>query len=96
MFILSNFLIAFARIIDVILTMMYWMILIRVLLSWVNPDPYNFIVQLLYKITEPVLRPLRNILPMMPIDISPIIAFLAIIFIRSFIVKTLFDLANRL
>lgn len=96
MFILSNFLIALARIMDVILTMMYWMILIRVLLSWVNPDPYNFIVQLLYKITEPVLRPLRNILPMMPIDISPIIAFLAIIFIRSFIVKTLFDLANRL
>ena len=99
MFILSNLLIALARILDIVLTIMYWLILIRVLISWVNPDPYNPIVQFLYKITEPVLYPIRKLLPLdfrFGIDISPIIAFLAILFLRSFLVRTLIDLSSRL
>ncbi|MBU1871916.1 MAG: YggT family protein [Candidatus Omnitrophica bacterium] len=99
MFILSNFLLAFARVLEIILTIMYWLILIRALISWVNPDPHNPVVQFLYKTTEPILCPIRKLLPMdfrFGVDISPIIAFLAIWFLRSFLVKTLIDISLRL
>ena len=99
MFIFSNFLLGLARVLDIGLTILYWLILIRALISWVNPDPYNPIVQFLYKITEPVLYPIRRILPLglkFGIDISPIIAFLLIIFLKSFLVNTLLDLSMRL
>ena len=68
-------------------------------MSWVNPDPFNPIVQFLEKSTEPILSPIRRILPLnfgFGIDISPIIAFLAIMFLKSFLVNTLLDLAVRL
>jgi len=96
MFALGNLIIASAKIIDIVLTMMYWLILIRALISWVSPDPFNPIVRFLYRMTEPILMPIRKLLPRMAIDISPIIAFFAIIFLRSFLVVTLYDLGNRL
>ena len=99
MFAFSNFLIAIAKVLDVVFSILYWLILIRALLSWVNPDPYNPVVQFLYKATEPILYPIRKILPLglrFGIDISPIIAFFAIMFLKSFLVRTLVDLAIRL
>lgn len=99
MFVLSNFLIAAARVLDILLTILYWLILIRALISWVNPDPHNPIVQFLYKATEPILYPIRRFLPLgfrFGIDISPIIAFLAIMFLKSFLVRTLIYLALKL
>jgi len=100
MFVLSNFIIVAAtRVLGVLLTILYWLILIRALISWVNPDPFNPIVQFLYKTTEPILYPIRKMLPFslkFGIDISPIIAFLAIIFLKSFLINTLLDLAMRL
>jgi len=97
MFVVGNFLAAIAQILGIILTILYWLILIRALLSWVNPDPYNPIVQFLYKVTEPVLHPIRRALGThsIGIDLSPIIAFLIIIFARMFIVRTLLDLSTR-
>ncbi|MFA6281494.1 MAG: YggT family protein [Candidatus Omnitrophota bacterium] len=99
MFVLSNFLIAFANILSLILTALYWLILVRALISWVNPDPYNPIVQFLNKTTEPLLYPIRKILPFslkIGFDISPIIAFLIILFLKNFLVQTLLDLAVRI
>ena len=96
MFVLSNFVIAFARVAELLLSILYWLILIRALVSWVNPDPFNPLVQFLNRTTEPILQPIRRLLPPMGIDISPIIAFLAIIFLKSFLVTTLFDLGMRL
>lgn len=99
MFILANFLEAIANIIGIILTVLYWLILIRALLSWVNPDPSNPIVQFLSKVTEPILAPLRRMLPLdfrFGIDISPIIVFLGIMFLKSFLVRTLLDIAMRM
>lgn len=98
MFVFANFIIATAKVIEVLLTILYWLIIIRALISWVNPDPYNPIVQFLYKSTEPILAPIRRIIPFglgFGIDISPIIAFLIIMFLKSFLVKTLYDLAFR-
>ncbi len=99
MFVLANLIEAAAQVISGLLTILYFLILIRALISWVNPDPFNAIVQFLIKTTEPILAPLRRILPSgfrFGIDISPIIAFLAIMFLRSFLVRTLLDIAARL
>ncbi|MCX5699451.1 MAG: YggT family protein [Candidatus Omnitrophica bacterium] len=96
MFILSNFISAVANILDVLLNIIYWLIIIRALISWVNPDPVNAIVQFLYKSTDPILEPIRRRLPLnfrFGIDISPIIVILLVIFSRSFFIKSLFDLS---
>lgn len=95
MFVLSNFLIGLANVISVILSIAYWLILIRALISWVNPDPFNPIVQFLYRMTEPILEPVRRRLPPMGIDLSPIVVFLLIIFLRSFLVQTLYQIARQ-
>jgi len=99
MFIVSHILIALARVLDTIFFLLYWLILIRALLSWVSPDPYNPIVQFFYKTTEPILYPIRKMIPFglrFGIDISPIIAFLLILFLKSSLVNILLDWAIRL
>ena len=98
MFILSNLLLSIARLLDIIITLLYWLIIIRALVSWVNPDPFNPIVQFLQRTTEPILSPIRRALRMQfwKIDITPIIAVLALIFLQSFLVQTIKDLATRL
>ncbi|OGP34694.1 MAG: hypothetical protein A2X87_07620 [Deltaproteobacteria bacterium GWC2_42_51] len=88
---------ASATVIYYLLTIYMWIIIIRSLISWVNPDPYNPIVRFLYQATEPVLYPIRRRLPFMGgIDLSPIIVLLIIIFLQVFLVKTLNELALRL
>ena len=96
MFVLGNFVDALAAIINILLTIMYWLVLIRALISWVNPDPFNPIVQFLVRTTDPLLEPIRRLLPPMGIDISPIIVFFIIIFLQRFLVSSLYDLALRL
>lgn len=96
-FALSNFIIAITTILDYILTIANWLIIIRALVSWVNPDPYNPIIQFLYKVTEPMLAPFRRFMPAytMGLDISPIFAILFIWFLKLFLIKTLFGIAMR-
>jgi len=97
MFVFANFIIAIAQIVGAILTILTWTIIIRALVSWVNPDPYNSIVQFLYRVTEPILMPIRRILPAMGgFDFSPIVALIGIMFIRSFLVQTLIEFGMRL
>ena len=97
MFVLSNFITALATILDYILTIASWLVIIRALISWVNPDPYNPIVQFLYKTTEPILSPFRRIIPMYSVglDISPIFALIFIWFLKLFLVRTLLNIAMR-
>jgi len=56
MFVLANFIGAIATILNMVLTILIWLIIISAVISWVNPDPYNPIVQFLYRATEPILR----------------------------------------
>lgn len=93
MFVIANFLKASALILGAILDIYFWIILIRALLSWVNPDPFNPIVQFLEKATEPILAPIRRVVPPMGIDFSPLIAALAIYFLKIFLVGSLYDLS---
>ena len=95
MFVLANFIDALAYLVSILLTIMYWLILVRALLSWVNPDPFNPIVQFLTRVTEPILEPVRRLLPPLPLDISPIIVFFIIIFLQKFLVASLYELAYR-
>lgn len=95
MFLLSNFISASATILSFVLTIYMWIIIIRALISWVNPDPNNPIVDILYRLTEPVLYPIRRLMPDIGgLDLSPIIVFIAIIFLQSFLVGSLNDIAR--
>lgn len=97
MFLISNFMNGIGVILSYLLTIYIWIIIIRALLSWVNPDPYNPIVQILYRLTEPVLAPVRYRMPDIGgIDASPIVVLLVIFFLQSFLVQSIFDLASML
>ena len=98
MFVLGNFITAIAIILGYILTALNWLVIIRALLSWVSPDPFNPIVSFINTVTEPLLAPFRRIIPSyrIGIDLSPIFALLFIWFLKLFIVNTLFGIAARL
>jgi YggT family protein len=62
----------------VLLIQLYsFVILARVLMSWVNVDPYSPLARTIFNLTEPVLQPIRNMLPQSPgLDFSPMIAII--------------------
>ena len=88
---MGNIVLGLAKVLGVALDIYLWIIIIRALISWVNPDPYNPIVQFLTRMTEPVLRPLRRLVPTwkMGVDLSPIIAILIIYFLEYAVVTNL-------
>jgi YggT family protein len=98
MFIAGNMLEGIATILDTVLWLYMWVIIIRALVSWVNPDPWNPIVQFLQRATDPVLYQIRKRLGMgsMGFDFSPIIAILFIMFLQIAVVGSLKDLAIRM
>ena len=98
MFILSNFLVALAQVLDYVLWAYGWMLLGRVIISWVNADYRNPIVGFLYATTEPLLEPLRRRLPLFAggLDLSPIVVWMALLFLQRFLVRSLYELAYTL
>ena len=79
-----------ATLVEIILGTYVWLIVFRVLLSWVNPDPSNPIVQMLVRATDPVLIPMRQIIPPIAgLDFSPIAALFGIKIIEKFLVTML-------
>ena len=97
MLVMGNFLVALAKVLNIGLSLYMWIVIARAVISWVNPDPYNPIVRFLISATEPVLYPIRRRLPSLGgMDFSPILVILAIIFIQSFLVQSLVDLARSL
>ena len=98
MFIAGNLLEGIATVLHTVLEIYMWVIIVRSLISWVNPDPYNPIVQFLQRVTDPVLYQIRKRLGMgsMGFDFSPIIAILLIMFLQIAVVGSLKDLAIRM
>ena len=98
MFVLGNLLQALAIVIDYVLQIYSWIVIARVVISWVNADPYNPIVRAIYSVTEPVLYRIRQALPVFAggIDFSPIVVFIGIMFLQSFLVQTLQQIAFRM
>lgn len=95
MFVVNNFMMAIAQLVDFLLTAYMWIIIGRAVISWVSADPRNPIVRFLYEATEPLLSRIRRLLPMSMggIDFSPMILIMGIMFLQSFLVPTLKQLA---
>ncbi len=98
MFVVSNLLIAIAKIIDIALSLYMWVVIIRAIISWVSPDPYNPIVRILSSLTDPIFYAIRRRLPLTlgAFDLSPIVVILAIIFLQNFLPTTLIQLASKM
>jgi YggT family protein len=98
MFVASNLVLTIARLVELLLWAYIWIIIARAVVSWVNPDPFNPIVRFLYRVTEPVLRPIRHRLPTLALglDLSPMVVVLGIYLLESLLVGSLRDLAMSL
>lgn len=97
MFVAGNVLTAVATILDYVLWLYMWVVIARALISWVNPDPWNPIVQFLDRATEPVLAPIRRWVGWrMGMDLSPLIVILIITFLQIAVVQSLKELAMRM
>lgn len=98
MFIFANFLNSVANLIDFILSAYMWIIIGRAIISWVNADPYNPIVRFLHEVTDPLLLRIRRYIPLNAggIDFSPMVLILFIIFLQSFLVPTIKNIAHSL
>ena len=98
MIIAGNFFFALAKIADMLLEIYKWVVIIAALISWVSPDPYNPVVRFLRNVTEPVFRPVRRLLGgrLGPVDISPLIVILVILFMQMFLIRSLIEIGYKI
>lgn len=103
MFLLGNLIIAIATILEIVVIVYYWLLIIRVVISFLPVDRANQLVVLLYNITDPVLELIHQYIPglrryshSMGVDFTPLLAFLALYFIDIFLIESLFDLGRMI
>ncbi len=98
MFVIGNFFMAIASVLNLVLTLFMYIVIARAVLSWVKPDPYNPIVRAIHNITEPVLHRVRRALPLAVgrVDLTPIVVILAIFLVQKFVIETLARFAGSL
>jgi YggT family protein len=92
MILFANFLLAAANILHIVLRIYMFIILFRVILSWIRVPSLYQVTVILYRLTEPVLKPIRRYVPpykMGGLDISPMVLFLILVFIDNFLVSSL-------
>lgn len=92
--VVSTFIQAVAVLLDQIIGLYIWVVIIAAVISWVRPDPYNPIVQVLYRLTEPVYAYMRRYIPtsFSGVDFAPIILILALQFIKLFFIQLLYKM----
>jgi YggT family protein len=97
-FIVGHFVRAVASLLDVVIVVYIWIIIARAVLSWVSPDPYNPLVRFVSRVTEPVLRPVRERLGAFQVglDFSPMIVILVLYFLKEFLVPVLYRIATEI
>lgn len=79
-----------AELINIVFTVLNLAILARVLVSWVNPNPYHPAMQVLIQITEPILAPIRRYLPQTGmIDFSPLVALILLSLVQRLLLSLL-------
>ncbi|RLD99793.1 MAG: YggT family protein [Aquificota bacterium] len=94
MHVASKIIVAFAKTLDLVLRLYIWVIIIGAIISWVNPSPYHPVVRTINRLTEPVLGPIRRIIPPLGgIDFSPVVAIFGIYLVQSLVVPLLYRLA---
>lgn len=88
-------LLAVAELIGLFLNVLLFSILIQVIISWVNPGTYNPAISLLYSVTEPVLGPCRRLIPPISgLDLSPLVALIAIQLAKMLLLPPFYALAQ--
>ena len=95
MILLGNILFALAKIVEMasgLLTVYKYILLASVVISWVNADPYNPIVNFIYRATEPVLYRVRRYMPNTgSIDLSPLVVFALIYLVQIIVFDTAYS-----
>ena len=96
--ILSTLFSAIANILHLIITVYTWVVIAAALISWVRPDPSSPVVQLLYRLTEPVYSFIRRYIKtnFSGIDFTPLIVLLTLQFLDQFLIRLLFVFAASL
>ena len=96
MFVLGELFKSLAYLFNMIFNILYFLLIVRIVLSWFAVNPYNEIIQVIFRITDVILAPFRRLpLQMGGIDFSPIVAFMALWFVRNLVVGILIQLAVR-
>jgi YggT family protein len=86
---------AVPALLELVLDIFLFAVLIRVVLSWVNPDPYNPAVGLIARITDPIMRPAQRIVPPTGgIDLSPMVVMIVLVLLQMLLVPPLKWLAG--
>lgn len=81
------------QIVNIVFQLYILLLLARILISWVNLDPYHPVVRFLYSVTEPVLAPVRRVLPPAGMfDLSPMVVMILAIILRQFLVSLIYSL----
>jgi YggT family protein len=98
MFVINYFFLALANLLNLAIVVYIWIIIARAILSWVSPDPYNPLVRFVHRVTEPVLRPVRERLSayQLGLDFSPMIVILVLYFLKEFLVPVLYRIATEI
>ena len=95
--ILGYFFIAIAKILDGLLWAYMVVVIIRALLSWVQPNPYNPVVRFINGLVDPVTYRISRIIPTRigMVDLSPLILLVIVIFLREFLVRVIYSIGGR-
>jgi YggT family protein len=97
MSLLGYLILAIAKILGLVINIYTMIVIVAALLSWVNPDPYNPIVRIIYRLTQPVFAAVRKLMPgslrSMRLDLSPIAVLIALVIIETIVVSELYNLA---
>ena len=98
MFILANFILAVANILDIALFLYMVIVIGRAVLTWIKHDPDHVVIKFVHSVTEPVLAGIKKKLPLVygGFDFSPLVVVLAIYFFQTFVIESLTQIAQGL
>ncbi|MBI3313377.1 MAG: YggT family protein [Candidatus Omnitrophica bacterium] len=97
MFIIGELFRALALLVDGICTILYWLLFARIIISWLPVDPYHAAIQFLMQVTDPILAPFKRIpLQIGMLDLTPLLAFITLFFIRNVLVRILMGFSYQM
>ena len=86
-----------AHLLKILLYIYLFIIIVQVIVSWINPDTYNSITMMMYQLSEPILRPIRGLIPSTGgLDFSPLVILVIINLLMILIISPLMDLGSKL
>jgi YggT family protein len=96
--VLPIFLISLIRLVQSLLFFFMIVLIVRAVLSWISPDPYNILVRIIYGLTEPIMAPMRRTLPLVfgGIDLTPVVMIVLIYLANSFLSNLMFQLGGSM